>query len=44
VHIITVYECIAYLASFFLVETGQALVSSVDKIIFVGSSGVGRMV
>lgn len=25
-------------------ETGQALVSSVDKIIFVGSPGVGRMV
>lgn len=25
-------------------ETGEALVSSVDKIIFVGSPGVGRMV
>lgn len=25
-------------------ETGQALVSSVDKIIFVGSPGVGKMV
>ena len=25
-------------------ETGQALVSSVDKVIFVGSPGVGRMV
>ena len=37
----------AYLLAFFLssfAETGQALVSSVDKIIFVGSPGVGRMV
>lgn len=25
-------------------ETGEALVSSVDKIIFVGSPGVGKMV
>jgi hypothetical protein len=29
---------------FSFAETGQALVSSVDKIIFVGSPGVGRMV
>ncbi|KAK8940346.1 Aldehyde dehydrogenase 22A1 [Platanthera guangdongensis] len=33
VHIITGFE-----------ESGQALVSSVDKIIFVGSPGVGRMI
>jgi len=25
-------------------ETGEALVSSVDKVIFVGSPGVGKMV
>lgn len=25
-------------------ETGEALVSSVDKMIFVGSPGVGKMV
>lgn len=25
-------------------ETGEALVSSVDKLIFVGSPGVGKMV
>jgi hypothetical protein len=29
---------------FSFVETGQTLESSVDKIIFVGSPGVGRMV
>ncbi|XP_068497512.1 aldehyde dehydrogenase 22A1-like [Phaseolus vulgaris] len=25
-------------------ETGEALVSSVDKVIFVGSSGIGKMI
>lgn len=36
-----------YNQSFFLTrfaETGEALVSSVDKLIFVGSPGVGKMV
>ena len=33
-----------FLFVFSFAETGQALVSSVDKIIFVGSPGVGKMV
>lgn len=43
------WYCLVYLTFYeFLLtrfaETGKALVSSVDKIIFVGSPGVGRMV
>jgi acyl-CoA reductase-like NAD-dependent aldehyde dehydrogenase len=35
---------LCFLFVFSFAETGQALVSSVDKIIFVGSPGVGKMV